>query len=145
MERIIFILAVPTQTTRSAFCFLHLAQRLHFFLGMCSVVICRNSKCEDRYPYYRPWRRTRMWIQGIHILAATAAERGRVARSTLGRPYSKKSLGTHSIGVWTRWSKEISPPFGSPGSNAVQSVAKSLAAWATWLVILTVCRNSSQP
>ena len=37
MERIIFILAVPTQATRSAFCFLHLAQRLHFFLGMCSV------------------------------------------------------------------------------------------------------------
>ena len=39
MERIIFILPVPTQATWSAFCFLHLARRLHFFLDMCSVSV----------------------------------------------------------------------------------------------------------
>ena len=38
MELIIFIHVVPTQATRSAFCFLHLARRLHFFLDMCSVI-----------------------------------------------------------------------------------------------------------
>ena len=37
MERIIFILPVPSQATWSALCFLDLARRLHFFLDVCSV------------------------------------------------------------------------------------------------------------
>ena len=47
MECIIFILAVPTQATKSTFYFLHLAQRLHFFLGMCSVSNWADAMCQS--------------------------------------------------------------------------------------------------
>ena len=96
-------------------------------------------------PHYRPWRTTGDVGARIHIFAATALGRGRIASARLGSLYPQESRCIYFTGGWvsprvwmnTKEGKYISTPSGSnPGHPAL--VAKRLASWATWPIILNV-------
>ena len=86
-----------------------------------------------------PWSSTGEVDARIHIYTATAPGRGTVSGPTLGRLYP----GTRFIGAWVtpranldtkKWEKF--PSLRHPRWNpTVQSIAKRLAAWATWPIL----------
>ena len=103
-----------------------------------------NMNTDKGNPHYRPWRPDGDVDARVHIFAARALLRRRVASLMLGHLYPPGKVPVLILQeaeltpgpVWIRSSEEKSPPLLHPGLNpqAVQPTAKFLTTWANWQI-----------